>query len=79
MGHKLLETDHGDLDVLGTIDESAEYADLLEDTVTVDVEGMKIAVLSLARLIEIKERAGRPKDLAVLPVLRSTLERAQRK
>ena len=69
----------GDLDVLGTIDESAEYADLLEDTVTVDVEGMKIAVLSLARLIEIKERAGRPKDLAVLPVLRSTLERAQRK
>ncbi len=35
--------------------------------------------MSLARLIDVKERAGRPKDLAVLPLLRSTLARARDK
>jgi hypothetical protein len=30
-------------------------------------------VLSLTELIEVKERAGRPKDLAVMGVLRQTL------
>lgn len=30
-------------------------------------------------LIEIKERSGRPKDLAVIPVLRATLDELNRK
>ncbi|MBK8997873.1 MAG: hypothetical protein IPM35_19285 [Myxococcales bacterium] len=74
-GHELLETALGDLDVLGTLDEGLEYSDLLPDAVTIDIDGMPLRVLSLRRLIEIKEKAGRPKDLAVLPVLRSTLDR----
>ncbi|GMV16170.1 MAG: hypothetical protein AMXMBFR56_43940 [Polyangiaceae bacterium] len=74
-GHKLLETALGDLDVLGTLDEGLEYSDLLPDAVTIDIDGTPLRVLSLRRLIEIKEKAGRPKDLAVLPVLRSTLDR----
>ncbi len=36
-------------------------------------------VLSLERLIEVKERAGREKDLAVLPLLRATLTRSRAK
>jgi len=36
--------------------------------------GVAIQVLTLPALIEIKERLGRPKDLAVLPVLRATLD-----
>jgi len=35
-----------------------------------------VRVLVLKRLIEVKRRAGRPEDLAALPVLESTLERA---
>jgi hypothetical protein len=35
-------------------------------------------VLSLSALIEATERAGRPKDLAALPLLRATLEESRR-
>lgn len=35
-------------------------------------------VLSLRRLIEAKTRAGRPKDLAMLPVLKATLREIER-
>lgn len=36
-------------------------------------EGQRVKVLPLARIIRSKEAAGREKDLAVLPLLRSTL------
>ena len=38
-----------------------------------------IRVLGLSALIDAKQRAGRPKDLAVLPVLRATLDEAKRR
>jgi hypothetical protein len=41
--------------------------------------GRTVRVLSLPALIEAKERAGRPKDLAVLPVLRATLDETNRR
>ena len=68
----------GDFDVLGTLDEGLGYDELFADTVVVNAAEMSLRVLALPRLIEIKERAGRPKDLAALPVLRSTLERSKR-
>jgi hypothetical protein len=40
--------------------------------------GLTVRVLGLPALIEAKERAGRPKDLAALPVLRATLEELDR-
>jgi hypothetical protein len=43
------------------------------------VRGLTIRVLSLPALIEAKEQAGRPKDLAVLPVLRPTLDELKRR
>jgi hypothetical protein len=42
-------------------------------------EGLTVRVLSLPALIEAKERSGRPKDLAVLPVLRATLDETKRR
>jgi len=75
-GHKLLMTRYGVVDVLGALDE-LEYGDLLEDTVELSLDPMRVRVLSLARLIEVKEKAGREKDLAVLPLLRATLSRAK--
>ncbi|HET7746966.1 MAG TPA: hypothetical protein VFM29_06670 [Vicinamibacteria bacterium] len=78
-GHQLLRTRLGDLDCLGAIGDGAAYEDLLPHTVAMRLSGgASIRVLGLAALIELKERAGRPKDLAVLPVLRATLEEAQK-
>jgi hypothetical protein len=79
VGHKLLMTRLGQLDVLGELAEGEDYAALLPDSVIVDVEGMPIRTLSLERLILAKERANREKDRAVLPLLRSTLARGRRK
>jgi hypothetical protein len=41
--------------------------------------GLAVRVLGLAALIEAKERSGRPKDLAALPVLRATLAETRRR
>jgi hypothetical protein len=38
-----------------------------------------VRVIDLRTLIELKEKAGRPKDLATLPVLRATLEESLRR
>lgn len=77
-GHNLLATDHGPLDLLGAIATGLAYEDLLADTVVLDLDGTEIPVLGLARLIEVKTAAGRPKDLAVLPTLRATLDESRR-
>lgn len=78
-GHQLLATKFGPLDVLGTIDDGMSYEDLLDQTDSITVRGMNLHVLRLERLIGVKERAGRAKDLAALPVLRATLEEQKRK
>ena len=78
-GHLLLTTTHGDLDCLGTIDQGRGYEELLGQTVEMRLaDGQTVRVLSLPALIEAKERSGRPKDLAVLPVLRATLDETKR-
>ena len=72
--HQLLMTAAGPLDLLGTIDEGRGYEDLIAWASPVEVEGHVYHALRLEHLIEIKERAGRDKDRAVLGVLRHTLE-----
>jgi hypothetical protein len=79
-GHQLLRTRLGDLDCLGTIDQDRRYEDLLPISVEMTIAvGRTVRVLSLPALIEAKERAGRPKDLAALPLLRATLEEATKR
>lgn len=73
-GHNLLQTSCGPLDVLGSIAPDLSYDDLLPDSEEVLLApGLSTRVLSLRRLIEVKEATGRPKDLAALPMLRATL------
>jgi hypothetical protein len=72
-GHILTETRFGDLDCLGALDGERTYEDLLEATVLLDFEGRPLRVLTLRELVAIKKRAGRPKDLAVIPYLESTI------
>lgn len=79
-GHQLLKTQYGDLDCLGTIDDDKGYEELLQRSVEMSLSGeLKIHVLGLPALIESKERAARPKDVAVLPVLRATLDEIRRR
>lgn len=72
-GHKLAMTDAGPLDVLGSINDDMTYEDLLPFTEVLEVLGHPVRVLSLERLVELKRSLGRPKDLAMLPVLEATL------
>ena len=75
----LLTTDLGDLDVLQEIGNGWRYETLVPWSVHEDVDGVRLLVLGLSRVIEAKEIANRPKDRAALPVLRDTLEMRKRR
>ncbi|HVJ18760.1 MAG TPA: nucleotidyltransferase [Polyangiaceae bacterium] len=78
-GHKLATTDAGPLDVLGAINEDLLYEDLIAAADELEVGGHCVRVLSLQRLIELKQALGRPKDRAMLPVLEATLRERERR
>ncbi len=72
-GHHLAATVAGDVDALGSINDGLTFEDILPDTEFVTVTGQRIRIIRLERLIELKRKLGRPKDLAQLPVLEATL------
>jgi hypothetical protein len=73
-GHQLLMTRHGPLDLLGAIGHGHAYAELIHQTVSLQVaDDLAVRVLELASLIAIKEETAAEKDEAVLPILRQTL------
>ncbi len=78
-GHKLLKTKLGVLDLLGTIEESTGFDDLIADSELVEIAGFPTRVLSLERLISVKEKLTRPKDRLMLTILRATLEERRQK
>jgi hypothetical protein len=69
----LLLTDLGALDLLTTIGPGLTLAEVRGRTVGYQLGDEQVRVLVLAAVIEAKEFANRPKDHAVLPVLRETL------
>lgn len=73
-GHLLLMTVAGPLDVLGTVVGGLDFDDLAPRTRALELGGASVKVLDLAAVIELKERTGRDKDLAQLPLLRRTLK-----
>ncbi len=78
-GHSNLITSYGSLDVLGTIGQKLGYEDLLPHATQMEIRsGVKIRVLNLEKIIALKEELAGEKDLAVLPILRRTLEQKQR-
>ncbi len=78
-GHQLLMTRFGPLDLLGAIGRGDAYQDLLVHTVEMRIDrGLKVRVLNLDRLIQVKAETAGEKDKAVLPVLRRTLEEKSR-
>lgn len=73
-GHILLTTRHGNLDVLCTIDDGAGYDELKQYADELEVAGETFRVLGLRHLADVKRRAGRPKDLAVVPLIEHIIE-----
>jgi hypothetical protein len=67
-----------ELDLLGEMSAIGGYEQVVVQATDMTVAGVPVKVLSLAQLIATKKAAGRPKDLAVLPVLEATLELRQR-
>lgn len=73
-GHQLLMTKYGPLDLLGTIGKGYSYEDLLKHTEKIQIDNYCLSILSLEKLIEVKERLARDSDKAMLPILKRTLE-----
>src|ERR1019366_4096146 len=78
-GHHNLITNCGPLDVLGTIGGGLGYEDLLPHTSEMETGGgVRVRVLNLSTIVALKEELAGEKALAVLPILRRTLEQKQR-
>ncbi|MEK7408096.1 MAG: hypothetical protein AAB225_23740, partial [Acidobacteriota bacterium] len=74
-GHQLMMTRYGPLDLLGAVGKGHDYARLLDHAVEMRAgAGVRIRVLDLATLIQVKEETAGEKDRAILPILRRTLE-----
>src|SRR5690606_10294536 len=52
------------------IDEPIAFDDVLAEAAVKDLDGLKVPVASIAHLIEMKQRAGRPRDLEDIKKLR---------
>jgi hypothetical protein len=75
LGHSLLQTRLGPLDVLGAIEGDRDYDALLPHTQRIELSGHEVRVLDLAAIVELKRGSTRPKDQLALPVLEETLRR----
>jgi len=64
----------GPLDLLGTIGIGHSYEDLLQHTVEIEASGLRLRILDLETLIEVKKETISDKDKAVIPILQRTLE-----
>jgi|CZKU01.1.fsa_nt_gi predicted nucleotidyltransferase len=74
-----LDLEGEDLDLLAEMSGIGGYDDVAPTVFEVEVEGRRVQVLPLERLIVTKRAAGRAKDLAVLPLLEATLEATRRR
>lgn len=78
-GHLLLQTRHGALDLLGTIEDNTAYDDVFDESYTVDLGGFDVRALSLERLLVVKRKLGRPKDLLMALQIEATLDELKKK
>jgi hypothetical protein len=64
-----LETEAGDIDLLGEITGGGRWEELADRTIELRVFGCTVRCLDLDTLIEVKRAAGRPKDLEAIAEL----------
>jgi hypothetical protein len=73
MGHVLLSTRLGPLDILAYIEGRKTYGDLSEHAIEIEFRGQKIRVLDIRILTELKRLSKLPEDKQRLAVLEETL------
>ena len=78
MGHTLLTTRLGPLDVLAFVEEGKTYEDLLEHTIENDYRGHTVRVLRLEMLTELKKASNNPAEKQRLSVLEETLRQLKK-
>lgn len=79
-GQMQLVTDLGPLDILCRLHDGRGYAELLSHTITIEAGELRIQVIDLPTLIQIKSSTGRARDRMVVPLLLALLrEREQAK
>jgi predicted nucleotidyltransferase len=77
--YRVVREDDGlQVDFMATVHGLRSYEGVRARAATVVVEGVSIAVASLADILKSKRAAGRPRDKAVLEVLEKALEEASR-
>lgn len=69
-----LSTSIGDLDLFGELVGGGTYERLLDQAIPIEVFGANCLCLDLAKLIEVKRAAGRPKDLDAIAELEALFE-----
>jgi hypothetical protein len=72
-----LEIENENLDLLAEMSGLGGYDQVVNQADLMELAGQPVKVLALRDLIHTKRAAGRPKDLAVLPVLEATLREKQ--
>ena len=74
-GHHLLMTSEGPLDLLGSVVGGRGFEELASRSTWLDLgTGLRVRLLDLETLIELKTELGREKDRAQVLLLRKTLE-----
>ena len=69
-----LQTDLGDLDLMGQLSGVGGFDALLRDAKTVHLYEYNVCIASLDAVIDSKRAAGRPKDLSAIPELEALKE-----
>ena len=69
-----LQTDLGDLNLLGEMTGGGNYEDIVDHTFEIEVFGIRCLCLDLETLIHVKRAAGRPKDLEAIRETQHTQE-----
>ena len=69
-----LQTNLGDLDLLGEVTGGGNYEDLVDRAFEMEVFGVRCLCLDLETLIYVKRAAGRPKDLEAISELEAIRE-----
>lgn len=79
MGHLLLSTRLGPLDILSFIEERKTYEDLIDHTEKIPFRGHILQVLGLKTMVELKRASSDPGDRQRLRILEETLRQLTKK
>jgi hypothetical protein len=76
MGHMLLKTRRGPLDILSFIEKRKTYEDLIGHTVVIPFRGYNLRVLDLKTMANLKRSSDNPEDRQRVAILEETIRQS---